>query len=149
MRILEVSVPLVQTQCRVSLSWSWRSGVHRPSECPGHRGAALGQLEGWSREGIWEEAMQSLTAWRQPDVFIIMEKICWCLFAQRNTGGGNILLSSDQGCILKLPQARVKKQQKWQEGTFSDSGSNIQCKGAPKGCTTSLGISSQITASES
>lgn len=100
--------------------------MHRPSECPGHRGAALGQPEGWSGEGIWEEAMQSLTAQRQPDVFIIMEKICWCLFAQRNTGGGNILLSSDQGCILELRWARVKKQQKWEEGIFSDSGSNLQ-----------------------
>lgn len=146
-RILEVSVPL----CRRSveyLSWSWRSGVHCPSECPGHRGAALGRPEGWSGEGIWEEAMQSLTARRRPDVFIIMEKICWCLFAQRNTGGGNSLLSSDQSCILKMQWARVKNQQKWEEGIFSDSCSNIQCEGAPKACTASPGIFSQITASE-
>lgn len=68
----------------------------------------LGQLQGWSREGIWEEAVQSLTAQRWPDVFIIMEKICWCLFAQRNTGGGNVLLSSDQGCTLKLRWAGVR-----------------------------------------
>lgn len=139
----------MQTQCRVSLSWSWRSGVHCPSECPGHRGAALGQPEGCSGEGIWEEAMQSLTARRRPDVFIIMEKICWCLFAQRNTGGGNSLLSSDQGCILKMQRARVKNQQKWEEGIFSDSCSNIQREGAPKAYTASPGIFSQITASES
>lgn len=117
--------------------------MHRPSECPGHRGAALGWPEGWSGEGIWEEAMQSLTARRRPDVFIIMEKICWCLLAERNTGGGNILLSSAQGCILRLRWARVKKQQKWEEGIFSDSGSNIQCEGALKGCTASPGIFSQ------
>lgn len=82
MRILQESVPLCG-QCRVSPSW--RSGIPR---------AVLGQLH-WGR--IWEEAEQSLTARRGPDVFIIMEKIWWCLFAQRNTGGGNVLLSSDQG----------------------------------------------------
>lgn len=68
----------------------------------GARGAEGLHWGGQGGEGIWEEEMQSLTARRRPDVFIIMEKICWCLFAQRNTGGGNILLSSDQGCILKL-----------------------------------------------
>lgn len=69
----------------------------------------LGQLQGWRREGIWEEAEQSLTARTGPDVFIITEKIWWCLFAQRNPGGGNVLLSSDQGCTLKVSRARVSK----------------------------------------
>lgn len=122
--------------------------MHRPSECTRHRGAQLRWPEGWSGEGIWEEAMQSLTVQRRPDVFIIMEKICWCLFAQRNTGGGNVLLSSDQSCILKPQWTRVKKHQKWEEGMFSDSGSNIQCEGALKGYTASPGIFSQITPSE-
>lgn len=122
--------------------------MHHPSRCPRHSRAELRWPEGWSGEGIWEEVMRSLTAQRQPDVFIIMEKICWCLFAQRNTGGGNSLLSSDQGCVLKLQWARVKKHQKWEEGMFSDSGSNIQCEDALEGCTASPGIFSQITPSK-
>lgn len=139
----------VQIRGWVCLSWSWRSGVQHPSECPGHRRAVLRWPEGRKGEGIWEEAMQSLTVWKQTDVFIIMEKICWCLFAQRNTGRGNILLSSDQGCILKRLWAGVINQQKWEEVIFPDWCSNIPCVGDRKGCTASPGIFSQTTFLES
>lgn len=105
MRILEVSVP----PCRCSVEYLSAGAGGRECIAQASASATEGRPEGWSGEGIWEEAMQSLTAQRRPDVFVIMEEICWCLFAQRNTGRGNTLLSSDQGCVLKLRWARVKK----------------------------------------
>lgn len=92
-RTAEVWVPLCSVGCPRAAVGGRSAG---PTRVPRAQWGCAGA------GGIWEAAIQSLTARGQPDVFIIMEKICWCLFAQRNAGGGNILLSSDRGCILKM-----------------------------------------------
>lgn len=121
-----------QSLCEDSVEYPGAGG----REFLGHGGAELGK-------GIWEGAELSLTAQRGPDVFIIMEKICWCLFAQRNIGGGNVLLSSDQGWTLKPSWAGVRKTTGMGGRIFSASSFNLRCEGAPKSCSSSSGTCSQ------